>query len=945
LHARIHIPTQGGTLKLWYPKWVPGTHGPSNPVQDVGGLRLETTEGKPLPWRRDEIEPFRIECDVPAGTREIAARLDVICNEPAVLAAGYLSYGNASVGIINWNTCLLYPEGISCDDIKVRLSLRLPASWRFATALKTDAVHDGLTTFGTLSLTELVDSPLIAGEHLRTIPLNTGPYPPAFLDLVSESSGALRMSPNVVDFYSRVVQEAGALLGGCHYPEFHFLVTCSDELGYLGLEHLSSSLNGVRERDLIDDSRRKGWIANLLPHEYVHSWCGKFRRPAGMCTPDFHTPQKTRLLWVYEGLTEYLGEVLMVRSGLLAPKEYRETLAATISSLSHREGRRWRPLEDTAVASHLLRGHSPNWNDLRRGQDYYFEGALIWLEADAIIRDRSDGKKSLDDFCRKFLGANPSTAKVVPFDLHEVVRDLHEVADFDWESFLARRVSQPQDALPLDVVGRCGYRLRYATEPSGGSPISRDQGGVTARDSLGLNFSADGRIVDIVPGMAGDRAGLAPGMKVIGINNKTFSRQRLLDALADSVALRKIELLLIEGERFRTIALEYADGPRYLELVRDESKPDILGEILKPVASRADASSAPAPAPKATLLPPPKGYVCHRAQAPIQIDGRLAEDAWKTAPWTDPFVDIEGDVRPRPRFQTRAKMLWDDSYFYIAALVEEPHVWGTLTQHDSVIFHDNDFEIFIDPDGDNHEYYEIEINALNTEWDLFLKKPYRDGGPAKNEWEIPGLKTAVQVSGTLNDLKDTDASWSVELAIPWNVLAKFAHRPAPPRDGDQWRVNFSRVEWRHEFVDGRYRKVPNTAEDNWVWSPQGVIDMHRPERWGYVQFSTAAPGRAAYRPDPAGPIRDRLMQVYYAQRDFFKQNKRWAATLEDLKLADAPGLPEHTTNLTLVPAGFVAAITFSSSGGKPETWTVAQDSRIQSRQANSPDSTSQSGPK
>jgi hypothetical protein len=331
----------------------------------------------------------------------------------------------------------------------------------------------------------------------------------------------------------------------------------------------------------------------------------------------------------------------------------------------------------------------------------------------------------------------------------------------------------------------------------------------------------------------------------------------------------------------------------------------------------------------------PKGYVCYRAPAPIQIDGRLDDDAWNSAPWTDPFVDIEGDVRPRPRLQTRAKMLWDDTYFYIAALLEEPHVWGTLTKHDSVIFQDNDFEIFIDPDGDNQEYYEIEINALNTEWDLFLEKAYRDGGPAINEWEVPGLRTAVHVSGTLNNLTDRDTSWSVEFAIPWKALAKFAHRPAPPQDGDQWRVNFSRVEWQHEIVDGQYRKVPHRPENNWVWSPQGVVDMHRPERWGYVQFSTGPPGKMAYRSDPAGPIRDRLMQVYQAQQAFFKQNNRWATTLNDLKLPDAPGFPEHTTKLTPVPGGYEVAITFSPPDGKPETWTIRQDSRIQKRQEKS----------
>jgi hypothetical protein len=326
----------------------------------------------------------------------------------------------------------------------------------------------------------------------------------------------------------------------------------------------------------------------------------------------------------------------------------------------------------------------------------------------------------------------------------------------------------------------------------------------------------------------------------------------------------------------------------------------------------------------------PKGYVAYRAASPIVIDGRLDDEPWKTAPWTDLFVDIEGDLRPRPRFRTRAKLVWDDTYFYVAAHLEEPHVWATLTKHDSVIFHDNDFEIFIDPDGDNQEYYEIEINALNTEWDLFLKKAYRDGGPAIDGWEIPGLKTAVHVDGTLNNAMDMDQSWSVEFAIPWKRLAEFAHRPAPPRDGDQWRVNFSRVEWRHEIRDGQYRKVPRTREDNWVWSPQGVVDMHRPERWGYVQFSTAAPGHAVYRPDPAGPIRDRLMQIYHAQKSFFDKTKRWATTVGDLELLDNLPLPEHTTKITLVPGGYEAAITFSPPGEKPETWTITQDSQIHS---------------
>ncbi|MBM3724499.1 MAG: hypothetical protein FJW40_03610 [Acidobacteria bacterium] len=231
----------------------------------------------------------------------------------------------------------------------------------------------------------------------------------------------------------------------------------------------------------------------------------------------------------------------------------------------------------------------------------------------------------------------------------------------------------------------------------------------------------------------------------------------------------------------------------------------------------------------------PLVYDAPRARRPVKVDGRIAENEWRGAPWTAYFVDIQGDGKPAPRFRTRARMQWDETYFYIAAWMEEPDVWGTLTEHDSVIFHDNDFEVFIDPDSDGDEYYEFEINALNTGWDLFLPKPYLDGGKADNGWEIPGLKTAVRVEGTLNRPGDRDRGWSVEIAIPWAAMAKYAHKPAPPRAGDEWRVNFSRVEWRVEVVDGKYRKLPG-PEDNWVWSPMGLIDMHLPWHWGRVRF-------------------------------------------------------------------------------------------------------------
>lgn len=300
------------------------------------------------------------------------------------------------------------------------------------------------------------------------------------------------------------------------------------------------------------------------------------------------------------------------------------------------------------------------------------------------------------------------------------------------------------------------------------------------------------------------------------------------------------------------------------------------------------AMTPPSAAQPAPPLIHPKGYVCHRAESPPRIDGKINEAIWSAAAWTDDFVDIEGEIRPAPRFRTRAKMLWDDECFYVAAELTEPHVWGTLTQRDSVIFNDNDFEVFIDPDGDNHQYYEFEINALGTFWDLLLIKPYIAKGPAVNGWDIRGIRSAVHVEGSLNDARDVDRGWSVEIAFPWAALRECAgDRPAPPKDGDQWRVNFSRVQWQHELRDGQYAKIVGRKEDNWVWSPQGMIDMHRPWKWGYVQFSSGAPGTAKFSPDLLLPARHWLHLIAAAQHQRRVDGKPFVDSLADMGL-DVP---------------------------------------------------------
>ncbi|HDQ00380.1 MAG TPA: carbohydrate-binding family 9-like protein [bacterium] len=335
--------------------------------------------------------------------------------------------------------------------------------------------------------------------------------------------------------------------------------------------------------------------------------------------------------------------------------------------------------------------------------------------------------------------------------------------------------------------------------------------------------------------------------------------------------------------------------------------------------------------PKPEIEFQPKSYICYRTSAPIRIDGELTEFDWEKSEWTDDFVDIEGGFKPLPRHRTRAKMLWDDQYLYIAAELEEPHVWATLTQRDTVIFYDNDFEVFIDPNGDSHQYYELEINALGTEWDLLLVKPYRDGGPAINGWDIHGLKTGVHVNGTINQPTDNDVGWTVEIALPWTALRECAHKATPPGHGDIWRINFSRVQWQTEVQSGRYRKIidpatgRNLPEDNWVWSPQSLIDMHYPEMWGFVQFSTQTigNGKELFLFPQSEAVKWALRQLYYQQQTHFLNHNSFGNNLAELELNEL-----QVNNETVSPKiktgwrQFEARLSLYG-----ETWFINQDGK------------------
>ncbi len=338
------------------------------------------------------------------------------------------------------------------------------------------------------------------------------------------------------------------------------------------------------------------------------------------------------------------------------------------------------------------------------------------------------------------------------------------------------------------------------------------------------------------------------------------------------------------------------------------------------------------PSPKVPFSPP--HYVCYRAGSPIEIDGRLDDPSWKKAAWTEDFVDIEGRLKPKPRFRTRVKMLWDDHALYFGAELEEPHVWATLTKRDSIIYQDNDFEVFIDPDGDTHQYYELEMNALGTEWDLFLVKPYRDGGPAVHSWDIQGMKTKVFINGTMNKPDDKDKGWSVEIAMPWEVLKECAPGKKPPEPGDEWRVNFSRVEYQVDIIDGKYSKVRGSKtgkplpEDNWVWAPLGLVNIHYPEMWGFVRFSVKAvgSGKDAIEIRPEENAKWALRQVYYRQKSYCLNHGRFTDNLSELGLSEmkTPGYkwpPQIRTTWNLWEA------CLESEDGK-EKWFISHDGRL-----------------
>jgi predicted metalloprotease with PDZ domain len=583
LHVDQTFAARPGAMALSYPKWIPGEHGPTGPNTDVAGLVIRAA-GRTLEWRRDPVDMNTVRFDVPAGATSVVLAFDFLLDgTPNGFTAAAGSTENLL--LLSWNQVVMYPAGISADALTCEASLRLPAGWSFGTALEGRSNAGGLVRFAPCSFTTLVDSPVLAGRHFRVVDLSPGDAVPERLDMACDSDAGLAMADSEIAAMRRLVKEADALYGTRHFRHYDFLLTLSDHTAHFGLEHHQSSDDRVHERAWLDDDLRR-YHSNLLAHEFTHSWNGKFRRPAGLATGDFFTPMQDELLWVYEGLTQYLGFVLAARSGMRTPEEAREVLAWVAAALEANRGRTWRPLVDTAVEAQSLYEARAAWGHWRRGVDFYDEGLLVWLEADVTIRRLSNGRYSLDDFCQRFLGGPNRGPEVKTYTFDDVVATLNEIQPYDWGEFLRDRVYTLQPHAPTGGIEDGGWRLAWA-DTAGPMYKAFEEGDkvVDETHSIGLTLDREsGAVKDVVPGSAADRAGVSPEMKLLGVNGRRWNKDALRDAIAASKRSGPLQLLLENQEFFRDARLAYRDGRRYPALARLPAGHDWVSEILAPHA-------------------------------------------------------------------------------------------------------------------------------------------------------------------------------------------------------------------------------------------------------------------------------------------------------------------------------------------------------------------------
>jgi predicted metalloprotease with PDZ domain len=608
IHATETLAVVPGPLTLVYPKWIPGEHGPTGPIDNFTGVMMSvlganekpcvTTGDARVKWERDPVDMYAFHLTVPDGCSTLTIQMDFLATAaPTGFSAGASTSEN--LALLSWNTVVLYPANANAADVMVSPSLIMPSAWQYGTALEfTTADVDqfclGTTPcrslhFKTVSLERLIDSPVLAGKYFKEIELAPDVAPKHFLDLAADGPEDLNLSPEHLAQFSRLVREAGALYQSRHYSQYHFLVTLSDSVAHFGLEHHESSDDRVGARTFIDDDQFL-LDGDLLPHEFTHSWNGKYRRPAGLATSNYQKPMIGDLLWVYEGLTQYLGDVLATRSGIWTPEQFRGMLAEKTANFDNRPGREWRDLQDTAISAQVLYESGGGWNSWRRGTDFYDESELVWLDVDTTIRKMTSGKKSLNDFAAAFEGLGGNTPpKVVPYAFDDVVAGLNAVVPNDWGAFLRQRLDSNQARAPLGGIENGGWKLTYAPRPNiWGEKENTQNGSVNFWPSIGLRVNAAGVMSDVLKGGPSDKVGLGPGMRLVAVNGRGFTPALLKAAVNDAEGNTgpAIELIVENTGYYRSLKIDYHGGERYPTLERVASVPDALDDILQPLAKQ-----------------------------------------------------------------------------------------------------------------------------------------------------------------------------------------------------------------------------------------------------------------------------------------------------------------------------------------------------------------------
>jgi predicted metalloprotease with PDZ domain len=577
------IAVQPGPLTLVYPKWIPGEHGPNGPIANVADLAISAGATR-LAWTRDNVDLFAFHVDVPVGVTTLNVDFTFLGGPGGNGTSGRLS--TPTMLTLEWNKVALAPKHDDQKNVIITPSIHLPsADWKYATALETTSANGADITFAPVTIEMLIDSPLDAGVYSRTFDLGTWDNVPVTLATFADTADELAASDKTVTKFKNLVTQMHALYGNRHFKHYTFLLTLTDEMPGEGLEHHQSSDNGTAG-DFLTNEPALAASGDLLAHEFNHSWDGKFRRPAEMSTPNLGAPMIDGLLWVYEGMTQFYGELQAERAGLRTEQQWLDGLAMSYARLDAAPGRLTASVTDTATASSIRRNF-PSWSAERRSQDYYVEGALMWLEADVLIHKLSGGKKSLDDMARTFFGTGKNTdAFVMPYTRDDIIAALNAVQPYDWKSFLASRMDAIQ-VHPPSAFTDSGYALVWKDTQSAFAKLQSGQRkSLDMWWSLGIQARRDGTITDVLTDSPAGRAGVGPGLKIVAINDRTLKDQDQIDsALRSAKSGTPVRILVTGGDVYRTVTLDYRGGPRYPHLERVANTADVLGIFAKPLAT------------------------------------------------------------------------------------------------------------------------------------------------------------------------------------------------------------------------------------------------------------------------------------------------------------------------------------------------------------------------